>query len=47
MPNKTIQEHNYQVGKINFVVTPVYRPEPGESIFSILLKLIKADIERN
>ena len=40
------QRYSYKIDKITFVVTPVYK-EQGESLLSILLKLMKADIERN
>ena len=40
------QQYSYQFGKITFIVTPVYK-EQGESLLSILLKLMKADIERD
>lgn len=35
----------YHVGKITFLVTPIYREGKSETIISILLKLMKADIE--
>ena len=34
----------YQVDKIKFVVTPVYK-EKGESLWDILLRLMLADLE--
>ncbi len=34
----------YQVGKIQFIVTPVYK-DKGESMRDILLKLMLADLE--
>ena len=40
------QQHSYKFDKITFIVTPVYK-EQGESLISILLKLMKADIERD
>ena len=43
MPEMTNQDHTYKVGHINFIVTPVYRAGLGETIFDILLKLMKAD----
>ena len=42
-----MEKQTYQVEKITFVVTPVYSTEHyGESIISILLKLMKADVIR-
>ena len=43
MQSDTIQNQNYRVGNITFVVTPVYPVGRGETMFSILLKLMKAD----
>jgi len=40
------QQYLYQFDKITFIVTPVYK-EQGESLLSILLKLMKTDIERD
>ncbi len=45
MPISGAEQYSYQIGNITFVVTPVYQ-EPGETIVAILLKLMKADIER-
>lgn len=42
--NPTREEHTYQVGKITFIVTPVYKDE-GEPMRDILLKLMLADLE--
>ena len=39
------ERYTYQVNKINFVVTPVYK-DRGETIAAILLKLMEADTER-
>ncbi len=39
------ERYIYQVDKINFVVTPVYK-DRGEAITAILLKLMKADTEQ-
>ncbi|QAT48626.1 hypothetical protein EQM14_01860 [Caproiciproducens sp. NJN-50] len=39
------EQYTYQVDKINFVVTPVYK-DRGETIAAILLKLMEADTER-
>ena len=36
------EEYTYQVGKIQFIVTPVYK-DKGESMRDILLKLMLAD----
>ncbi len=38
------EEYTYQVGKITFIVTPVYKNE-GEPMRDILLKLMLADLE--
>ena len=38
------EEYTYQIGKIIFVITPVYKDE-GESMRDILLKLMLADLE--
>lgn len=38
------EEYTYQVGKIIFIVTPVYKDE-GEPMRDILLKLMLADLE--
>lgn len=47
MPNKVKEQYTYQVGKITFIVTPVYKDKkPGETIREILLKLMRADIGR-
>jgi len=40
----TNQDQTYQVDKITFIVTPVYTSERGETMFDILLKLMKADV---
>ena len=40
------KDHNYKVGNITFIVTPVYPSERGETMFDILLKLMKADAEK-
>lgn len=46
MPEGTkAEQYTYQVNKINFVVTPVYK-DRGETIAAILLKLMEADTER-
>ena len=46
MPDNKREAQTYRVGKITFVVTPIYQNDKGETIFSILLKLMKSDIER-
>ena len=38
------EEYVYHIGKIRFIVTPVYK-ETGELMRDILLKLILADLE--
>ncbi len=38
------EEYTYQVGKITFIVSPVYK-ENGESMEDILLKLMMAELE--
>ena len=38
------EEYVYQIGKIRFIVTPVYK-EMGELMRGILLKLMLADLE--
>ncbi|MDF1493925.1 hypothetical protein [Caproiciproducens sp. CPB-2] len=46
MPERSETErYTYQVNKINFVVTPVYK-DRGETITAILLKLMEADTEQ-
>ena len=45
MPERIEQEnYAYQVSKVKFVVTPVYKPS-GESVRDILKKLILTEIE--
>ena len=40
------EQYTYQVGKINFIVTPVYKDKrTGETMKDILLKLMLADLE--
>ena len=40
------EQYTYQVGKINFIVTPVYKDKrSGETMKDILLKLMLADME--
>ena len=44
MSNTVQQGHTYKVGHITFIVEPVYRAAgQGETIYDILLKLMKAD----
>lgn len=38
------EEYTYQVEKITFIVTPVYK-ETGESMRDILLKLMLSELE--
>ena len=42
---RDIEKFQYQIGKINFIVTPVYK-NGGEPMRDILLKLMLADLER-
>ena len=46
MLDKENQTIAYQVGNITFIVTPVYQTAQGESVAAILLRLMKADVER-
>ncbi len=40
------EQHTYQIGKITFIVTPVYKDNgSGETMADILLKLMLADLE--
>jgi len=45
MPVRTNQEHTYKIGNINFIVTTVYQTDRGESMSSILIKLMKTEID--
>ena len=38
------EEYTYQIDKLTFIVTPVYK-ETGESMRNILLKLMLFDLE--
>ena len=38
------EEYIYQIGKITFIVTPIYKDD-GEPMRDILLKLMLADLE--
>ncbi len=40
----TKEEYTYQVDKIKFIVTPVYKEE-GETMGDILLKLMLAELD--
>lgn len=48
MQNNDQQPITYQVGNTTFIVTPVYKTEQekGELLAAILLRLMKADVER-
>ena len=46
MTEQIAESHTYRVGHITFIVTPVYPNRKSETIFDILLKLMKADVER-
>ena len=43
MTENTDNRQKYHMGKITFIVTPVYPSGQCETIFDILLKLMKAD----
>ncbi len=45
MPESNKEKISYEVGKMLFIVTPVYK-ENGETIREILWKLMRADLER-
>jgi hypothetical protein len=45
MPDNNREIQTYRVGNITFIVTPKYRDGKGETIFSLLLKLMKSDIK--
>ena len=38
------EEYTYQVGKIKFIVTPIYK-ENGETMEDILLRLMLAELK--
>lgn len=45
MADKTTkEEYTYQVGKIKFIVTPVYK-ENGETMEDILLRLMLSELK--
>ena len=44
MADPVPEEYAYQVGKIKFIVTPVYK-ENGETMGDILLKLMLAELK--
>ena len=46
MPDNTSQAFTYQVAHMTFIVTPFYRSGRGETVFDILLKLMKADVQQ-
>jgi hypothetical protein len=46
MANSEAASITYQIGKIKFVVTPMYQTERGETLAALLLRLMKADVER-
>jgi hypothetical protein len=39
------RSHTYRVGNINFIVTPVYPSQRGETMSAIMLKLMNTEIE--
>ena len=47
MQKKTETKYIYRVGNINFIVTPIYRQKSNETIFTILFKLMKAEVTQN
>ena len=47
MQEQTETKYTYRVGHINFIVTPIYQQKCNETIFSILLKLMKAEVTQN
>ena len=47
MQQTQTQEQTYQVGHITFIVTPIYKVERNETMYTILLKLMKADSEKD
>ena len=45
--NQSNENQTYRVGNVTFIVTPVYHSaRQGETLLSILLKLMKADTGR-
>ena len=46
MNDKQNQKITYQLDKITIIVTPVYQMAKGESLAALLLRLMKADVER-
>ena len=42
----SVERREYTVDKMKFIVTPKYRGEGSETLKSVLLRLIKADIEQ-
>ena len=46
-PKETQREHEYNVGKMTFVVSPVYREDSGKTIHDLILNLMKKDTENH
>ena len=44
MSKAVSNEITYEIGKMKFIVTPVYKDE-GETIYDILLRLVLADLD--
>ena len=47
MQEQVEMKYVYRVGNINFIVTPIYQQTCNETIYTILLKLMKAEVEQN
>lgn len=47
MPDESCTVQTYRVGNITFFVTPVYPDAKGETIYAILLKLMKSDMAKD
>ena len=47
MQEQAEMEYVHHVGNINLIITPIYQQTCNETIFSILLKLMKAEVEQN
>ena len=41
------QSNTYRMGNIHFIVTPVYSAKESETVFTLLLRLMKADWDKN
>ena len=41
------QPQCYRIGNINFIVTPVYSAKENETLFTLLLRLMEADWDKN